>query len=268
MTMKKGKFFILIALTCTLVNCGQPKKIAAKPNEANGSLNSLYEIPPADKVKAAKLNIELGVNYLKQEQISRAKSKFIRAKDLAPNLPEVHYTYGYFLERVGENDEAEKAYLKAISLNSKEGNAHNMYGAFLCRQKNFKQAEKEFLKAVDDPNFTQTAEAYENAGLCVLQIPEVAKATEYLEKSLRYDLNRPSALLELAIIKFQSRQFDEAKDFHAKFAQISKANARSLLLGVEIAKHFNDKNLEQRSKLLLNAQYPNATVADLYKKKS
>ncbi|MGD9591280.1 MAG: type IV pilus biogenesis/stability protein PilW [Candidatus Berkiella sp.] len=264
--MKKGKFFILLGLTSALVACGQPKKLA-KANDSNGSLNSLYELPQADKIKAAKLNLELGVSYLKQDQISRAKSKFIHAKELAPNLPEVHYSYGYFLERVGENDEAQKAYLKAIALNGKGGNEHNMYGAFLCRQKKFKDAEKEFLKAVDDPSFTQTAEAFENAGLCVLQIPEQAKAAEYLEKSLRYDMNRTNALLELAIIKYQLRKFDEAKDYHARFMVLSKANVRSLLLGVELAKHFNDRNLEQRSKLLLNAQYPNAKLSDLYTRK-
>ncbi len=262
--MKKGKFFILLGLASMLVACGQSAKKAEKTSDHNGSLSSLYQLPPADKVKAAKLNLELGVSYLKQDQIARAKSKFNHAKELAPNLPEVHYTFGYFQERVGEIEEAQKSYVKAISLNSKGGNEHNMYGAFLCRQKKFKEAEKEFLKAVEDPNFTQTAEAMENAGLCVLQIPEHAKAAEYLEKALRYDMNRSNALLELAILKFQLRKFDEAKDYHARYVQLSKPNARSLLLGVEIAKHFNDRNLEQRSKLLLNAQYPKAKLSDLY----
>ncbi len=260
--LKKGKFFIVLGLACSLISCGQPKRVAKQDTP----LSSMYEIPSADKIKAAKLNLELGVSYLNQEQITRAKSKFIRAKELAPQLPEVHYSYGYFLERVGETDEAEKAYLKAIAINSKGGNEHNMYGAFLCRQKKYKQAEKEFLKAVDDPSFSQTAEALENAGLCVLQIPEVAKATEYLEKSLRYDMNRPNALLELAILKLKANKFEEAKEYHAGFAKLSKPNARSLLVGLEIAKHFNDRNLEQRSKLLLNAQYPNAKLSDLYTK--
>ncbi len=265
MLMKKGKFFILLGLIGSLTTACQ--KNPAKPSKEPGTINSLYELPSADREKAAKLNLELGVGYLKQDQIARAKAKFIRAKELAPNLPEVHYSYGYFLERVGEREEAEKAYLKALSLNGKGGNEHNMYGAFLCRAKKYKLAEKEFLKAVEDPNFNQTAEAFENAGLCVLQIPDVAKATEYLEKSLRYDINRPNALLELAILKFQTRNFDAAKEYHARFTQLSKANARSLLLAVELGRHFDDKKMEQRSKLLLNAQYPEAKLTDLYSKK-
>lgn len=265
--MKKGKFFILLCVTCSLMACSQSQK-KEKTSQHSGSLNALYAIPNADKEKAAKLNLELGVGYLKQEQISRAKAKFNHAKELAPHLPEVHYTYGYFLERVGENEDAEKAYQKAISLNAKDGNGHNMYGAFLCRNHKYKDAEKEFLRAVDDPNFNLTGETYENAGLCVLQIPDVAKAAEYFEKGLRYDMGRSKSLLELAILKFQMNKPLEAKEYYSRYSQLAKPNARSLLLGLELAKHFGDKNLEQSNKILLNAQYPNAKLADLYTRKS
>ncbi len=265
--MKKGKFFIVGLIACSLIACSQNAK-KQKNAQNNGSLNSLYALPSADKEKAAKINLELGVGYLKQDQMARAKSKFNRAKELAPNLPEVHYTYGYFLERVGENDDAEKAYQKAIALNTKNGNAHNMYGAFLCRRHKYKEAEKEFLRAVDDPSFNQTAETYENAGLCVLQIPEVAKATDYFEKALRYDANRSDSMLELAIIKLQMNKHSESKEYYSRYNRLAKPNARSLLLGLELAKHFGDKNLEQSNKILLNAQYPNAKLADLYTRKS
>lgn len=261
--MKKGKFFI-IATLAVLSACSQNSKKEQKSKD-NISASSLYELPRSvDYSKAARVNLELGLNYLKQDQIARAKSKFIRAKELAPNLSDVHYSYGYFLERVGENEEAEKSYLKAISLNAKGGNEHNMYGAFLCRQHKFKQAEKEFLKAMDDPNFNLAAETYENAGLCVLQVPDMAKAAEYFEKSLRYDSNRPSALLEMAILQFREGKFAQAKEYHSRYVKLSKPNARSLLLGLEIAKHFGDKNQVESNKVILNAQYPNAKITDLF----
>ncbi|MBS0290696.1 MAG: type IV pilus biogenesis/stability protein PilW [Proteobacteria bacterium] len=260
--MRKRTFFILICIA-SLFACSKPKL-----KEPQSSMNSWmnFDLPPADKTKAAKLNLELGLSYLTQDQVSRAKSKFIKAKELAPDLPEVHYTYGYFLERVGENTEAQKAYEKAISLNPTGGNEHNMYAAFLCRQHQYKHSEKEFLKALEDPNFNSTSQAYENAGLCVLQIPDVAKATEYFEKALRYDSARSDSLLELGIIKYQLGQFNEAKEFHERFAKLSKPTARSLLLAIEIARHFGDKNKEQSNKILLNAQYPNAKVTDILTK--
>ncbi|MBN9287134.1 MAG: type IV pilus biogenesis/stability protein PilW [Gammaproteobacteria bacterium 39-13] len=266
--MKKGKFFILI-LAGSLVACSSPNKKETTISE--GSVPSMYALPNTkDLDKAARLNIELGVNYLKQDQISRAKSKFIRAKELAPNLSEAHYSYGFFLERVGENEEAEKAYQKAISLNAKGGNEHNMYGAFLCRQHKYRKAEKEFLKAIDDPNYTLTAETYENAGLCVQQIPDMAKAAEYFEKALRYDPNRTNALLEMAIIKYQQKNISDAKAYHTRFTQLSQPNARSLLLGIELAKRTGETDKLASYQLLLNAKFPQAKPSDLlsYKKMS
>ena len=160
--MKKS--VVILCLLSTLVACSSNKK--DKLAEVSPSL---YELPETvDYDKAARINVELGLNYLKQGQIARAKAKFTRAKKLAPHLPEVHYSVAYFQEQVGEIMEAEKSYQKAISLRPKGGNEHNNYGVFLCRQQQFKKAEKEFLKAIEDQTYPNTAEALENAGLCVL----------------------------------------------------------------------------------------------------
>jgi type IV pilus assembly protein PilF len=174
----------------------------------------------------------------------------------------VHYSYAYYLERVGETKEAEKSYQKAVSLNPKGGNEHNNYGAFLCRQRLYKQAEKEFLKAIEDPNYNNTAEALENAGLCIQQVPDVAKATEYYEKALRYDPNRANALLELSVMKMRERRWLEANDYYNRYSQIAKPNARSVLLGIELAKNNGDKDKEASLKMLLNAEFPQTKQED------
>jgi type IV pilus assembly protein PilF len=220
------------------------------------------EANTVDFEKAARLNIELGLNYLKQGQTSRAKSKLNRAKRLAPNLSEVHYAYAFFHEQVGEAESAEKEYLKAISLKRDGGNEHNNYGTFLCRQQRYKDAEKQFLLAVEDPNYNNTAEAYENAGLCVLQKPDVARAVEYFEKALRYDQNRSNALLELAIIRFKEKNIQQAQAYFNLYAQAAKPTARSLLLGIELAKLHGDKNKEASYRMLLRS-FPDAKHASL-----
>ncbi|MGE3320219.1 MAG: type IV pilus biogenesis/stability protein PilW [Candidatus Berkiella sp.] len=260
--MNQGKG-LLIGMVCLVAACSNTKQEETVAQNSQ-TPPSMYDLPEThDYVKAAKLNVELGLTYLKQEQVARAKSKLLRAKALAPELPEVHYSYGYFLEYVGEIDAAEKAYQKAVSLNSKGGNEHNNYGAFLCRQHQYRKAEKEFLKAIDDPNYTNTAEALENAGVCVNQIPDMAKAAEYFEKALRYDNNRPTALLELAMIRYQDKQYGQANEYHQRYSQIAKPNARYLLLGIELAKKAGDKNKVASYQLLLNKQFPESAKAKL-----
>lgn len=261
MTNYQGKIFILAAMLSSIIACTPKNK-----NADTIQPSSMYDLPESvDYQKAAKLNIELGLNYLKQDQIARAKSKLTRAKTLAPELPEVHYAYAYLLERVGEIDNAAKSYKKAISLKPKGGNEHNNYGTFLCRQHKYREAEKEFLIAVQDPNYMNTGEALENAGLCVMQVPDVAKAREYFEKALRYDPTRPNALIEVAIAYYNEKQWDKAQEHYDRFLQASAPTARSLLLGIELAKNNGDKNKEASYRMLLKAQYPDVRLEDRFR---
>lgn len=190
-----------------------------------------------DKDKAAKLNIELGLTYLKEGQVSRAKAKLNRALVLAPHLSEVHYTLGYFFEQIGEVATAKQSYLKAIAIHPTGGIEHNNYGAFLCRQKHYHEAEKEFLKAVADWQYTDTAQAFENAGMCLLQIPDKEKARLYFEKALRHDPKSPNALLELAQISLERREFKQAKQYLLQYQSIFPANSQSLLLEKKLYLH-------------------------------
>ena len=255
-------------LVSVLISCSSdPKKEdekEKKQKEKDNELISLYQLPQIiDLEKAARLNVELGIGYLSQNQVPRAKSKFLRAMKIAPHLPEVHSGYAYFQEQTGDMDNAEKAYLKAISLNPKGGSGHHDYGSFLCRQKQYRKAEKEFLKAVADPHFMQTGESLENAGLCVLQIPDQEKAIEYFERAILHDSDRTQAILELALIHFRAGRTYEAQQYFNKFNKISEANARSLLLGVELAKLEGNKDKISRYESLLRSNFPQAKPADI-----
>jgi type IV pilus assembly protein PilF len=255
---------LLISCSSNPMNEGEQEKEKDKDKGQEKESLSLYDLPETlDLEKAARLNIELGIGYLNKGQVPRAKTKFMRAMQLGPQLPETHYAYGYFQERTGDLLSAEKSYLKAITLSPKTGNAHNNYGAFLCRQAKYRQAEKEFLKAVADPSYLSTAEALENAGLCVLQIPDQQKAVEYFERTLRYDQNRPHALLELALIYYREKRYDEARENLMRFSQIADPTARSLLLNIELAKESGDQDKVASYELLLRSRFPNAKLSDL-----
>lgn len=256
-----GKLIIALLPLCLLAGCSSNPFKRDKPEEEP----SLYELPEiVDYQKAARLNVELGLSYLKQGQTARGKSKLLRARNLAPELPEVHYAYGYFLETVGEVDEAKKAYMKAIAVDPKSGDAHNNYGTFLCRQHQYHESEKEFLKAVADPHYTNTAETYENAGLCILQTKDRYKAIEYLEKALWHDPARGNALLELAILKYQQKEITDAQLYHKRYMQMGQSNARALLLAMELARINGDKSAEAKYRLMLNNRYPGSKRTDLF----
>lgn len=154
-----------------------------------------------NRSKAASYNVQLGLGYLKQGDRPRAKSKLLKALKQEPSSADVNAAIAYYFEKTHEYNEANKYYLKAIALSLNAGSQLNNYGAFLCRQKNYQLAEHYFLKAVKDMQYLNTSGAYENAGLCALEIPDFHKAKLYFTMALNQDPSRRESLNELAKLK-------------------------------------------------------------------
>ena len=153
--------------------------------------------------KAATFNMQLGLGYLKQGDRPRAKKKLLTALEQDPKSADINAAMAYYLEQTKEQEDAKKYYLKAISLSGNSGAQFNNYGTFLCRQGEYTKAESYFLKAVKDSQYIHTAGAYENAGLCVLAIPDDEKAKFYFNKALNQDPSRRASLYEL--VKLESK---------------------------------------------------------------
>ncbi len=146
---------------------------------------------------AADDNIKLGLAYLQQGNTPKAKEKLLIAADQAPQWPVAKDALGYFFESTGNNKEAEKYYLQAISLSPHDGASLNNYGVFLCRNHRALEAEKMFLQSAGMPNYLNTAEAYENAGLCALSISDKNTAKVYFKKALQEEPLRKVSTREL-----------------------------------------------------------------------
>ncbi len=156
------------------------------------------EFKPATANPAAgEINANLGLAYLAQHDVVRAKQKILLAQQQAPDNPAVWYATGYFLENSQETQAAEEAYNRALELSPYLGAAHNNYGAFLCRHSQYRTAIAQFLQAVEDPNYLHAAEAYENAGHCALLIPDRDSAKRYFELAIARNPQLTSAKMSL-----------------------------------------------------------------------
>lgn len=144
--------------------------------------------------KAALYNTQLGLAYLNQGQRVRAKSKLLRALRQAPQAAAVNAAMAYFWELSGELQLARIYYQRALWNAPKNGMQLNNYGAFLCRIGEYQQAEQYFLRAVRDTNYPNTAMIYENAGLCALAMADYVKAKQYFIQALRHDPARKQSL--------------------------------------------------------------------------
>lgn len=248
-----------IALVISLTGC-----IATKTSSSAATLSAEASTTRGDTKNvraAAGYNVQLGIGYLQQGNIQRAKAKLLLALKQAPNWPPALDAMGYFLEKTGEPEQAKEYYTKALQIAPHDGSVLNNYGTFLCRQKKYAEAEQYFLAAVKDPDYLTTAEAYENAGLCALEIPNDKKAELYFKKALLQEPQRLTSLYELAQLNFKQQQYQQTLHYIDTYLSITQGDAKILFLGYQAAIKLNDKALAARYTSLLRNNYPNSVEA-------
>lgn len=147
--------------------------------------------------QAAKINTELGLDYLQEKQFDRAKEKLLLAQQQAPKNIQVLQALAYFYQTINENEQANYFYEQALNLDANNAVTLNNYGVFLCRQRKYQTAIKLFLKAAQVDDNLQPAAAYENAGLCAMKMPDRLQAKQYFSKALELDSSRQTSRLEL-----------------------------------------------------------------------
>lgn len=225
------------------------------------SLNSTETTTPIvqNNTTAADYNVQLGMGYLQQGDVSRAKRKLLLALQQAPDYPPAQEAMGFFYENTDEQKTAEKYYLKAIQLDPKSGRIHNNYGTFLCKLQRYQEADKQFMLAVEDLNYLKPAEAYENAGLCAMQIPDNAKASIYFQKAIAKDPQRSTSYLELAQISYKQGQYVEAQKYFTQYqGQVKELDPEALWLAIRLAREQKDQTTAGRYALLLQINFPDS----------
>lgn len=197
------------------------------------------------------LNIQLGIGYLKQGDMPRAKRKLLMALEAEPHSVEATGAMAYYQEKTGDLAEAQKYYLRALSLSQHQGAQLNNYGTFLCRTGKYSEADAYFLKAVADSNYVNTAGAYENAGLCATEIPDIDKAEAYFIKALEQDPRRNQSLFELANIEMKKDNPDKALTYLQKYQELAFNDKTLLNLAVDAARAAGKPDVEAFYKVRL-----------------
>lgn len=193
------------------------------------------------KIQTAKINAQLGLAYLERNDVERAKRKLLVALDQAPNIPESWYSMAYFLEATGNKIEAKKYYLKAMEISPLRGDVRNNYGTFLCRSGQYEAAIKQFVSAAENPQYVNSAGAYENAGLCSMKMADEKGAYAYFQKSIMQDPSRPVSLIELATLDYKKGNYVQAKSELDQYLLIASPNVQSSKLSAKLSSKLREK---------------------------
>lgn len=221
------------------------------------------DAPLSENQKAAEINIQLGVQYLSQQEYKLADEKLRRAMRQDPRSATAHWVFALLQERLGENEVAEKHFRKAISLDPKDSKAHNNYGTFLCNQERPLEAEKEFLRAVDNPLYAEASSAYANAGTCMLKVPDKIKAAEYFQQSLERNASQRTALYQLGLLSFERQEYERASFYFQKYESVAKHNSQSLWMAYQTESNLGNQGKAENYAHQLKRSFPASQEARL-----
>lgn len=205
--------------------------------------------------EASVANVQMGMAYLGQDKTVAAKDKFMKALQESPNLPSSWYGMAYYHEVTGELEKANQEYRKAIEVAENSGPAHNNYGTFLCRHGEYRDAIDQFKLAIAQPNYMQDGAAYENAGICALQIPDKTLAYQFFQKALLNNPNLTNALLHLGELSYDYKDYTTARNCLNRYLKLHDANEDSNTLAIQLAAKGHDTGIVAPGNIMVNQRF-------------
>ncbi len=205
---------------------------------------------------------QLGVRYLQAGDTVSAKASLQRALELDGDYAPALNGLGLVFQTEQETKLAEDYFRQAVQADPDSAMVRNNFGAFLYSQNRFEEACAELARATEDPFYSQRAQAFENLGLCYRLIGKDSAATFVLERALTLSPdNRPAALVELADLRIEAGEFRQAAELFQDFRDLvdsgqANHNAKSLWVGIRIARYQGSASRAVTYALLLRNQYP------------
>ncbi len=202
--------------------------------------------PVAEPKERAEARIALGIGYLEQGNMYKARENLEKAMEHYPGYYRAQLSMAHYFEKVGEAKSAQRMYETALRQHPRNGNVLNNYGTFLCKLGDYDKADKFFRKAVEQPYYYLISASYENAAFCALKAGNVDQAKTYFSRTLDHDPNRVRALLNLAKLEIDAGEFTEARIRLMKFNQRYGVQKASLQLLAELESKAGNEALEQK----------------------
>ncbi len=233
-----------LLLTAALLSC-----VACAPSQ------NLSKPQPE---KASDINLELGIDYFRKGNLSMAKDKIDRALEQNPRNAKAQATAGLLYDRLNDGRKSESHFDKALSLEPNNPEFQNNYAVILCKRGKQAKGEKLFQQAAANPLYKTPEVAYLNAGNCARSANNLEHAEENFRKALAMKPRFSEALLQMADLEYQQKNYLSARGFIERYLDGGKPGAQILWLAYRIEKGLSNANGAGNYAQRLKVEFPNA----------
>ena len=209
-----------------------------------------------DMQEAARLNTQLGLNYMQQGNFEVALSKLQKALQQDSSYAETHWGLALVHERFKEYQKAADYYQRALKLAPQDASILASYGQFQCSRDDLEGALASFDKALSLPRYLTPEVALTNAGACYRKNGQRIAAEQKFRRALEYNPRYAGALMQLADMSFEGGDYLRSRAFLQRVDSLGANNADSLLLGLRTEYALGDQRAAQRYASALSEMVP------------
>ncbi|HTV98200.1 MAG TPA: type IV pilus biogenesis/stability protein PilW [Steroidobacteraceae bacterium] len=227
----------------------------------------VYQPPDRHKkpepAEAAVDNMQMAIEYMRLNNLARARDRIERALREAPENPSVEETAGLVYERLDEMSKAKHAFAAAARLGKDDPDIQNSYAGFLCRTGKMAEGEKLFIEVAKNPLYQTPEVALLNAGVCVGSAGDAVDAQRYFNRALAIKPNMPEALLQLGNLAFTRGDNTQALDYVQRYLAVDPPSADVLWLGFRIQRKLGDNTAAAAFAQRIENEFPNSEQAQM-----
>jgi type IV pilus assembly protein PilF len=210
-----------------------------------------------DLQEAARLNTQLGVDYMRKGQLDLAQEKLEKALEQDRRLDIAHSSIAFLFAQRGDHKKAKHHYREALKLNSDDPVTQNNFGVFLCSRGELKDAEKYFMEAARSTRNPNPADAWANAGVCQSR-NDPDKAEQYFREALRLNPRHANALAQMASLTFQKKDYLRARGFIQRYEAVSAPTAETLWIAAQTERQLGDITAARSYERRLKNSFPDS----------
>jgi len=217
--------------------------------------------------KALETRVSLARQYIGEGNWAAAKRNLELAMKIDDDNAEIYEAFALVYQSTGEYELAEQNFKKSIRLNGKCSRCRNNYAAFLYSQERYEEAEKQLDYVIQDTLYSGRPNAFVNLGLCRIKLFDMQGAEEAFVRALAMDRTNQIALLEVAQLRFDARDYPTANKYYGVYRSVVRQqSARGLLLGIRLAQAGANQDLESSYALLLSRRFPDSIEYEAYRR--
>ena len=204
----------------------------------------------------AAVRTQLAAEYFKRRQFAISIEESKKALEINPDYAPAYSMLALINMEIREDVQARQYFKKALELAPNNPDFHHNYGYFLCERGQLREGVDEYLQALKNSLYATPEKSLLAAGTCAEKGGWTDEARDDYTRALRYQPENSQAKYLLASLLMKSGDLRLARTYALELARLANPQAEYLWVAVRIERKLGNRESERRYAEQLRRLYP------------